>query len=365
MNTLKWRREEVLLLGYASVAGATMTSELSLKLLARIAVAFAALNTSSVAGEQPRAPILIPNVQEPAEMRVVPFLMRNTAATAADRALEEKIQAGQAKMRALSAYEAITDFTDAIKMEGRELLKAKAYEGRAEAYMQTYEWDLAAKDLTTAISLEIGSSVLVGNVSQFRAIYPEYAAASDEAIAQKLNQTFYPDMTYEDFSQGFLAGHSLFSTTIYELYIKRLDAYLKKGDWHSAVTDFHRASNGFGDNAISLDRWRQFEETHDTHSYVDMKNFDDENDGPIQLWIKQAHGAKDVQGPYELYRFELDCSAEKIRSLSWAEYDASGTLKKSGEGGRWGSIWPDTLGKVLEDSACRNAQPRQKSNEAG
>jgi hypothetical protein len=231
--------------------------------------------------------------------------------------------------------------------------------------MQTYEWDLAAKDLTTAISLEIGSSVLVGNVSQFRAIYPEYATASDEAIAQKLNQTFYPDMTYEDFSQGFLTGHSLFSTTISDLYIKRSDAYLRKGDWRSALTDFRRATNGFPDYAAGLDRWRQFEETHSAHSYVDMKNFDDANDGSIKLWIKQAQGANDTQGPYELYRFELNCSAEKIRTLSWAEYDASGTLKKSGEGGRWGSIWPNSLGKILEDGACGKGQPVPKPNEAG
>jgi tetratricopeptide (TPR) repeat protein len=291
--------------------------------------------------------------------------MHNTVPTAADRALEETIQVGQAKMRDLSLYEATLDFTDAIKMEGRELLKSKAYEGRADAYLQTYEWNLAIKDLTTAISLEVGSGVLVGNVSQFRAIYPEYAAASDEAIAQKLNQTFYPEMKYEDFSQRFLTGHSLFSTRISELYIKRSDAYLKKGDWRSALTDFRRATNGFPDYAAGLDRWRQFEDTHDTHSYVDIKNFDDANDGSVKLWIKQAHGANDARGPYELYRFELNCSAEKVRTLSWAEYNASGTLVKSGEGGRWGSIWPNTLGEILEHGACRNAQPGQKSNAAG
>jgi tetratricopeptide (TPR) repeat protein len=343
-----------------------MRSELSLKLLAGVAmVLIATLSTRAVAVEQPHNPILISNIQEPEEMRVAPFPVRNTVPTAADRGLEEKIQAGQAKMRALSFYEAIIDFTDAIKMEGEEFLKSNAYEGRADAYMQTYEWDLAIKDLTTAISLEIGSSVLVGNVSQFRAIYPEYATASDEAIAQKLNQTFYPDMTYEDFSQGFLTGHSLFSTTIHELYIKRSDAYLKKSDWHSALTDFRRATNGFPDYAARLDRWRQFEQTHDTHSYVDMKNFDDANDESIQLWIKQAHGANDAQGPYELYRFELNCSGEKIRTLSWAEYNASRTLVKSGEGGRWGSIWPATLGKILEDGACGKGQPGPKPNEAG
>jgi hypothetical protein len=332
-----------------------MTSGLWLKLLAGTALVFTAtLSGRAVAGEQSRTPILIPNIQEPEEMRVAPFPMRNTVATAADRALEEKTQAGQTKMRALSAYEAITDFTDAIKIEAHELPKSKAYEGRADAYMQTYEWNLAIKDLTTAISLEIGSSVLVGNVSQFRAMYPEYATASDEAIAQKLNQTFDPDMKYEDFSQGFLTGHSLFSTTIADLYIKRLHAYLKKGDWRGALTDFRRATNGFPDYAASLDRWRQFSETYDTHSYIDMKNFDDAGESSIKLGIKLAHGANDALGPYELYRFELNCSGEKMRTLSWAEYNVSGTLVKSGQGGRWGSIWPDTLGEIIERGVCSN-----------
>jgi tetratricopeptide (TPR) repeat protein len=212
------------------------------------------------------------SVQEPEEMRVTPFPMRNTVSTPADRRLGEAIQAALAKMLSGSPYEAVTDFTDAIKIEGRELLKSKAYEGRADAYMQTREWDLAIKDLNTAISLEIGGSVMVGNVSQFRAIYPEYGAASDEAIAQKLNQTFYPEIKYEDFSSHFLTGHPLSSTVIPELYIKRSDAYLRKGDWRSALIDFRRATIGFPDYAETIDRWRQFDETSNTHSYIDMKN---------------------------------------------------------------------------------------------
>jgi hypothetical protein len=203
----------------------------ALKLLAASAIVLTAtLSIRAVAVEQPHTPILIPNIEEPEELRVVPFAMSNAVSTPANRVLEETIQAGQAKMLALSPYEAISDFTEAIKLEGRELLKFKAYEGRADAYMQTYEWVLAIKDLTTAISLQIASSVLVANVSQFRAIYPEYGTASDEAIVQKLNQTFYPEMKYEDFSQRFLTGHPLSSTIIPELYIKRSNAYLRKGD---------------------------------------------------------------------------------------------------------------------------------------
>jgi tetratricopeptide (TPR) repeat protein len=356
-----------LLQRYSSLAeGMMMTSGPSLKLLAVIAMSLTVtLAIRAVAVEQPRTPILIPNIQEPEEMRVAPFPMRNTVSTPADRILEEAIQVAQAKAQSLSPYEAISDFTDAIKMEGRELLKSKAYEGRADAYMQTREWDLAIKDLTTAISLQIAGSVLVGNVSQFRAIYPEYGVASDDAIAQKLNQTFYPDIKYEDFSQRFLTGHALLSAIIADLYIKRSNTYLRKGDWHSALLDFGRATNGFPDYAVGIDRWRQFDETYNTHTYVDLKNFDDAGGGSVKLWIKQTHGGNDAPGPYELYRFELNCSAEKVRTLSWAEYNASATPMKSGEGGRWGSIWPETLGKILADGVCGNRQPGPKPNEAG
>jgi tetratricopeptide (TPR) repeat protein len=262
---------------------------------------------------------------------------------------------GLVKM-SFAPYEAISDFTAAIKIEGRELLKSSDYEARADAYMQTRQWDLAIEDLTTAISLQVGSIAMLGNVRQFRDIYPEYAAASDEAIGRKLNQTFYPDVKYEDLSQQFLSGRPLASTTIPELYLKRSDAYLHQKAWSHALTDFRRAANGFPDYAPTMDRWREFSQAYDANSYIDMQTFDDARSGSVKLWIKQANGERDAPRPYRLFRFELNCGAEQIRTLSWAEYDASGTLKKSGEGGRWGSIYPNTLGEVLEQGTCGTAR---------
>jgi tetratricopeptide (TPR) repeat protein len=117
---------------------------------------------------------------------------------------------GLAKMEIGSFYDAISDFTASINITGRKLGETNGYQNRANAYMKTEQWDLAIKDLTTAISLQVGPIVMMGNVALFRAIYPEYAAASDETIGRKLNQTFYPNSKYEDLSQRFLTGRPFF-----------------------------------------------------------------------------------------------------------------------------------------------------------
>jgi hypothetical protein len=76
----------------------------------------------------------------------------------------------------------------------------------------TLTWKCAngagSKGFKRCHSFQIAGSVM-GNVSQFRAIYPEYAAVSDEAIAHKLNQTFYPNIQYGDFSQRTFYGDTL------------------------------------------------------------------------------------------------------------------------------------------------------------
>ena len=79
-----------------------MISRPSLQVLAGIAIVLTATLSNAVAVEQPRTPILIPNIQEPEEMRVAPFPMRDIVSTPADRVLEETIQAGQGKMLSLS-----------------------------------------------------------------------------------------------------------------------------------------------------------------------------------------------------------------------------------------------------------------------
>jgi hypothetical protein len=92
------------------------------------------------------------------------------------------------------------------------------------------------------------------NVNQFRSIYPEYGAASDDAIARKLHQTFFSDLKYEDFSKRLLTQEALPSMIVSELYLKRSDSYLKKGRGREALVDFRRAINSDPNYARVVER---------------------------------------------------------------------------------------------------------------
>ncbi len=262
---------------------------------------------------------------------------------------------GLAKMELGNTYEAISDLGKAIENKKRELQQSSSYENRADAYLKTQQWDLAISDLTTAISLQIGGAVLLSNINQFRALYPEYKTASDEAVARKLNQTFYPNMKYEDFSKGFLHNNgALASTVIPDLYLKRSDAYLKAGNWHNAAVEFRRAVDGFPKYADAIDRWREISFQHGSHIFIDMKTFDDTRSDSAKLWIRQTRGANDVSSPYSVEQYDLNCGTRQIRPVSFANYDASANLLGSRESGKWESVVPDTLGETLLSGMCRS-----------
>lgn len=230
---------------------------------------------------------------------------------------------------------------------------------RADAYMKMRQWDLAVRDLTTAISLQIDAACLLMNINQFRALYPEYKAASDEAVARKLNQTFYPEMKYEEFSKGLLHNNKAWpSTVVPDLYLRRADAYLKAGNWHKAAMDFRRAVNGFPEYADAVDRWREIGSldtgSRSRHLYIDLKTFDDANNTSVKLWLKQTKSSEG-QGPYSVQRYELNCESRQMRTLSVASYDALGNLNFTREGGpQWESIVPDTMGEQLTSGACQS-----------
>lgn len=277
---------------------------------------------------------------------------------------------GSAKMQLGQNYEAIADFTMAIRIQGRKgldstilsnALIAMSYESRADAYMNTRQWSLAIKDLTTAISIQVGQDSMSMGINQFRALYPEYNSASDQALARKLNQTFYPNIKYEDFAQEFLhnnASRKYLPTDLHDLYLKRLRAYLNKGDWHSAVSDFRRVTNGFPD--MPIERWQEFDRTG--HYYIDMKTFDDSNKDSVKLQIKQANADGASTGPDTLQRFLLNCSSNQIRHLSTIPTNVleelpPRSLLRSLNASGWQNVAPNSLGEKLRDGACSASAP--------
>jgi tetratricopeptide (TPR) repeat protein len=267
---------------------------------------------------------------------------------------------GLAKTELGDTYGAISDFGEAITLKKRALQESSSYENRADAYLKTQQWNLAIRDLTTAISFKTGGISLLMNINQFRALYPEYKPASDEAIAHKLNQTFYPDMKYEDFAKEFLhdnveKGFET-STVIPDLYLKRSDAYLAEGDWHNGAADFRRAINGFPQYANAVDRWRKIEPFQHTELYIDLETFDDSRNNSVKAWTKQFAALGDTSGPYSLNQYEFDCDQRQLRQISFAHYSAFGRLLASRGTGQWESSIPDTLGESLLNHVCRTTK---------
>jgi hypothetical protein len=93
---------------------------------------------------------------------------------------------------------------------------------------------------------------------------------------------------------------------------------------------------------------------HPAILYIDMKTLDDGRSDAARLWIKQSHNSNDAGGPYSVEQYELNCGAREIRTVSFAKYDASGNVIGSREGGKSGSIVPDTLGETLFNGMCRS-----------
>ena len=260
---------------------------------------------------------------------------------------------GLAKMELGKTYDAISDFEKAIKHKD-ELWEADRYETRAAAYVKTQQWDLAIRDLTTAISLRIGAQVFLMSINRFRAVYPEYRTASDEAVARKLQRTFCPNLNYKDFSERFLHANdaSFPDFVVADTYVKRSDAYFKANNWRAAKVDYQRAER-ISPEYAATDRWREISfPTVKERIYVDMGTFSGERREAVNLWIKQTQGLDDSAGPYSVQQFEINCQAHQTRMISRANYDAAGSLIGSRQGDNWASIVPESIGENLYNGAC-------------
>jgi hypothetical protein len=139
------------------------------------------------------------------------------------------------------------------------------------------------------------------------------------------------------------------------MYVKRADAYLGGGNWRQASVDFRRAANGFPSYADALDRWREIPPSRARRMYLDLKTFDDSKRQSVKVWIKQLQGPGEPEAEgYVLQQFELNCGVGQLRLISFANYDAAGELMRNGQGNRWSSPIPETVGETVYNGACRS-----------
>jgi tetratricopeptide (TPR) repeat protein len=146
---------------------------------------------------------------------------------------------------ALGQYQAaIRDFTQSIAIGCVKL--CGSYDNRAEAYMKLHNYTKEIEDISASIKQNLSSMVFLMNIDQFRRIYPEYDAVSDDVLCEKLRALFSPARQYASFAKQFLIEAKEFQSTVLpELYLKRGDAYAAQKQPARANIEYDRVSRGF------------------------------------------------------------------------------------------------------------------------
>ena len=259
-----------------------------------------------------------------------------------------------AKLELGDASKAARGFTNAIDKMKAGSSRGNAYENRADAYFKSHQYSEAISDLTKAITYQISATLLLMSLKQFRTIFPEYASAPDEAVASKLNRTFFPQYKYGDFAKNFVnPSKEPFETFLIEqLYVKRADAYLLAGQYRNASVDYRRAVTSYANHGDAIERWRPIQ-TGPTGSFLlDLKTADFSHGDAMGVWIKQTKESGDDGVPYSLAQYQINCGARQIKTLSTANYDKAGNLTGTRQGDKWESVIPDTLGETISNGMC-------------
>jgi len=160
---------------------------------------------------------------------------------------------GLAKVALGQFQEAVRDYTQSIAIGCVQL--CGSYDNRAEAYRKLHNYSKEIEDISASIKQNLSNTVFLMNIDQFRRIYPEYDAVSDDVLCEKLRALFFPAMKYADFAKQFLMDAKEFeSTTLPDLYLKRGDAYSALKQSARANIEYNRVLRGFPEwAAISFD----------------------------------------------------------------------------------------------------------------
>jgi tetratricopeptide (TPR) repeat protein len=270
---------------------------------------------------------------------------------------------GVAQMQIGRHGAAILDFGEAIrrKKPDSETL-GNTYENRAEAHMKVGAYRDAIADYSKAIERRLANDTFLLSLKQFRGLYPEYNAVSDEMLIRKINALFWPEFGYGEMAKQLLEENGQWSITflLYQLYEKRGDAYLRAGDFRRGVLDFNRIFKGIPNLADGVDRWRLLgsrwlllgSHPGGEEYYVDVKSVEIADNGPPRLWLKtlKTLGKKQTD---TVEAYQINCTTKQISQSSSLVHDSDGNVVSSSElSSGWQRVVPDTMGERLYNGVC-------------
>jgi tetratricopeptide (TPR) repeat protein len=257
---------------------------------------------------------------------------------------------GLAKSNLGRLYDAISDYSRAIdlKKSHNETFLEDTYENRAEAYSKTGNYDSAIEDYSRAIGLKFRGQVFLMGIPQIRAIYPELGDISDDDLLEGLRQKYFPNMSQANFTGHYKENKQFDDFLLAELYAKRGDTYLAAQNFRKAAAEYLRAVHD--DSKYPIDRWKAIFKSPNIEYFIDTQTLNFTADKVVSLWVK-AQKLKSVN--YNQTNYQVDCAGRKIKSLSSANYDPSGSPRYSIGEKQWEPIAPETLGEFLYNGVCR------------
>jgi len=260
---------------------------------------------------------------------------------------------GLANLEVGQYYAAISDFDDAIRLkQNGEIYLPNLYENRADAHVKVNDYRRAIEDYNSAIELRIDTQLILWSLAQFRGLYPEYSAVSDDVLLQKLNRRFAPQYEPDAFKKVMTQDNGKWGISLLDdLYEKRGIAYLNIGDFRHGILDFQRIFVGMPDYGKFIERWRVIGVFgHGEKFYLDVKASETRANRTPRIWVKKV-GTKQS----EVMAFELDCSSRRLRMTSNVIYDINNnTLGGSDVNEGWSDVAPDTLGEQLWNGVCQS-----------
>ncbi|WDT77707.1 MAG: hypothetical protein MPW16_20515 (plasmid) [Candidatus Manganitrophus sp.] len=252
-------------------------------------------------------------------------------------------------------WNAIQDFTQALKAKKKVPFVYQTYLNRGKAYDNIGQFNEAISDYTKAIELKIGDVLILMNLTQIRSIYPEYNSLDNKALLTSLHAKYFPNMELDDFSNSLLEEkRKLGDFLASEIFVNRGDTYLRFGRYAKGIDDYRRAEQIW--EGYSHERWKYLFDSSKFRVYLDLDTVEKTIKNLYSFWLKYEYTkTKPKEVLYSIQNITIDCLSKKINTLSKVEYDADGNIISNYDvPSGWSTVIPDSLGETIYRGWCND-----------